>query len=60
MLNNGEDIEPFGQLIVLIGSMLAIVICWNRTNSILVAALAGIFGWFYVFYYAIFIRPNEE
>lgn len=36
-----------------IGSALAIVICWSRTNSVLASALAGLFGWFYVIYYLI-------
>jgi positive regulator of sigma E activity len=59
MLNNCENMNPFGQLLIFIGSVLAVVICWGRTNSIWVAALAGLFGWLYVFYYAIFIRKNE-
>ena len=59
MLNN-ENVNPFCLLIIFIGAVLAIVICWGRTNSILVAALAGLFGWLYVFYYAVFIRPNED
>jgi len=47
-------------LVVVIGAALAVTICWGRTGSILVSALAGLFGWFYVIYYAIFLRPNEE
>lgn len=34
-----------------IGSALAVCICWNRTNSVLSATLAGILGWLYVIYY---------
>jgi len=49
----------FGNLILIIGAMLAVLVCWSRTNSILVSALAGIFGWFYLIYYAVFIRPKE-
>lgn len=41
-----------------IGSALAVAICWTSTNSVLTAALAGIFGWLYVIYYLI-IRNNE-
>jgi branched-subunit amino acid transport protein AzlD len=36
-----------------IGSALAVVICWSRTNSVLASALAGVFGWLYVIYYLI-------
>ena len=49
----------FGSLLLLIGAMLAVLVCWSRTNSIIVSALAGVFGWIYLLYYAIFIRPNE-
>jgi hypothetical protein len=36
-----------------LGSVLAVVCSWDRNRSILWAILAGIFGWFYVFYFAI-------
>lgn len=36
-----------------IGSVLAIVISWDRNKSILYALLHGILGWFYVIYYVI-------
>lgn len=49
----------FGSLLVIIGAMLAVLVCWSRTNSILVSALAGVFGWFYLIYYAVLIRPRE-
>lgn len=42
-----------------IGSALAIVICWSRTESVLTSILAGIFGWLYVIYYLI-IREKEN
>ncbi|MEK3975525.1 hypothetical protein [Psychrobacillus sp. FSL K6-1267] len=35
------------------GVVLAIVISWSVNESILWAILHGIFGWFYVIYYAI-------
>lgn len=35
------------------GSALAIAISWSVNKSILWAILHGIFGWFYVIYYAI-------
>jgi len=36
-----------------IGSALAITISWSSNHSILWASLHGLFGWFYVIYYAI-------
>ena len=35
------------------GVVLAIVISWSVNKSILWAILHGLFGWFYVIYYAI-------
>ncbi len=35
------------------GSVLAIVLSWDRNKSILLAILHGIFSWLYVIYYAI-------
>ncbi len=35
------------------GSALAITISWSANKSILWAILHGLFGWFYVIYYAI-------
>ncbi len=42
-----------------IGSALAVVCSWPRSRSILWAILAGIFGWFYVVYFALTRRPDE-
>jgi len=36
-----------------LGSVLAVVCSWDRNRSILWAILAGLFGWFYVIYFAI-------
>ena len=36
-----------------IGGALAIAISWSLHQSILWAVLHGIFGWFYVIYYAV-------
>lgn len=36
-----------------LGSVIAIVTSWDRNKSILWAILHGIFGWFYVLYFAI-------
>lgn len=35
-----------------LGSALAVAISWSVNHSILWAILHGIFGWFYVIYYA--------
>ncbi len=40
-----------------LGSALAVAISWSLHKSILWAILHGIFGWFYVVYYA-FTRPG--
>ena len=42
-----------------IGSAIAVVCSWQRNRSILWAVLAGIFGWFYVIYFAITRRADE-
>jgi hypothetical protein len=42
-----------------IGSALAVVCSWQRNRSILWAILAGIFGWFYVVYFALTRRVDE-
>ena len=42
-----------------LGSAIAIVCSWERNRSILLAILAGFFGWFYVLYFAITRRPDE-
>lgn len=36
-----------------LGSVLAVVLSWDRNKSILLAILHGIFGWLYVIYFAI-------
>ena len=36
-----------------LGSVLAVVLSWDRNNSILLAILHGIFSWLYVIYYAL-------
>jgi len=36
-----------------LGIIIAVVISWSVNQSILWAILHGIFGWFYVLYYAI-------
>jgi len=38
------------------GSALAIAISWSVNKSILWAIIHGVFSWFYVLYYALFVR----
>jgi len=42
-----------------IGSIIAIVVSWDRNKSILYAIIHGIFGWLYVIYFII-VREGEE
>ena len=42
-----------------LGSAIAIVCSWERIRSILLAMLAGFFGWFYVVYFALTRRTDE-
>jgi hypothetical protein len=39
-----------------LGSVIAVTISWSLNKSILWAVLHGIFGWFYVLYYALALR----
>ena len=41
-----------------LGTIIAVVVSWSRNKSILLAILAGIFGWLYVIYAIIF--PKRE
>ena len=34
-----------------LGTVIAVVISWNRNESVLFAIIHGIFSWFYVIYY---------
>lgn len=36
-----------------LGSIIAVVTSWDRNKSILWAILHGVFGWFYVIYFAL-------
>jgi hypothetical protein len=38
------------------GSVIAIVISWDRHKTILFAIIHGLFGWLYVIYYALFLE----
>ena len=40
-----------------IGDALAVAISWSVNHSILWAILHGLFGWLYVIYYVLWVRP---
>ncbi|WP_416440389.1 hypothetical protein ACH3O9_11125 [Leeuwenhoekiella sp. A16] len=43
-----------------LGSVLAVVLSWERNKSVLLAFLHGIFSWFYVIYFVITRKPEER
>ncbi len=43
-----------------LGSVLAVVVSWERNKSVLLAFLHGIFSWLYVFYFVITRKPEER
>lgn len=43
-----------------LGSVLAIVVSWERNKSVLLAFLHGIFSWIYVIYFLITRKPEER
>lgn len=42
------------------GSILAVVISWNRNASVFWAVFHGWFGWFYVLYYCFCLRKRAQ
>jgi len=42
-----------------LGAAIAVVCSWQRNRSIILAAIAGFFSWFYVIYFALTRRPDE-
>jgi hypothetical protein len=62
MLLLADIIEPkvIVQTGVGLGSVLAVVASWDRNRSILWGILAGIFGWFYVIYFALTRQSSEK
>jgi len=40
-----------------LGSVIAVVLSWDRNRSVLFATLHGVFGWFYVVFY-LFTRES--
>jgi len=43
-----------------LGSVLAVVVSWERNKSVLLALLHGIFSWLYVIYFVITRKPEER
>ena len=60
LLAEVEVAERVVQSGVGLGSVIAVVCSWQRNRSIIFAIFAGIFGWFYVIYFALTRMPDEE
>ncbi len=60
LLAEVEVVERVVQSGVGLGSVIAVVCSWQRNRSIIFAIFAGIFGWFYVIYFALTRMPDEE
>lgn len=43
-----------------LGSVLAVVVSWERNKSVLFAFLHGIFSWLYVLYFVLTRKPQER
>ncbi len=43
-----------------IGSVLAMICCWERERSLLSTIIAGFLSWIYVIYFEVTRRPAEE
>lgn len=43
-----------------LGSVLAVVVSWERNKSVLLAFIHGIFSWLYVFYFLLTRTPEER
>jgi hypothetical protein len=43
-----------------LGSVLAIVVSWERNKSVLLAFLHGIFSWLYLLYFVLTRKPEER
>jgi hypothetical protein len=43
-----------------LGSVLAVIVSWERNKSVLLAFLHGIFSWLYVIYFVITRKPEER
>jgi hypothetical protein len=60
LLAEVEVVERVVQSGVGLGSVIAIVCSWQRNRSIIFAIVSGILSWFYVIYFALTRRPDEE
>jgi len=43
-----------------LGSVLAVVVSWERNKSVLLAFLHGIFSWLYVLYFVLTRKSSEK
>ncbi|MDX1830443.1 MAG: hypothetical protein R3342_12965 [Lutibacter sp.] len=43
-----------------LGSVLAVVVSWERNKSVLLAFIHGIFSWLYVIYFVLTRKPEER
>jgi len=43
-----------------LGSVLAVVVSWERNKSVLFAFIHGIFSWLYVLYFVLTRKPEER
>jgi hypothetical protein len=43
-----------------LGSVLAVVVSWERNKSVLLAFLHGIFSWLYVLHFVLTRKPEER
>ncbi len=59
LLAHAEAVYSATQSGIGLGSAIAVVLSWHRSRSIILAAIAGFFTWFYVIYFALTRRPDE-
>lgn len=43
-----------------LGSVLAVVVSWERNKSVLLAFIHGLFSWLYVLYFVLTRKPGER
>lgn len=43
-----------------LGTIIAVVVSWERNKSVLLAFLHGIFSWLYVLYFVLTRKPEER
>ncbi len=43
-----------------LGAVLAMICCWERERSLLSTIIAGCLSWFYVLYFALTRKPEEQ